>query len=222
LRRERVVYEGETYRLPVPGGPGKALKLTVHPVREEIPVYLASVGPKNLELTGEIADGWLAIFFSPEHASESMPHIAAGRAKVGKTMDGFDVVPTIPLVVGEDWRTCADAVRGYAALYVGGMGSREKNFYNSMAVRMGYADAAAEVQNRYLAKDYAGAMAALPVDFLDAIALLGPKERIADKIQALAQVGVTTLTVGAMGGDVTSGVAALRTAVDAVEAAGVA
>jgi hypothetical protein len=113
-------------------------------------------------------------------------------------------------------------VRGYAALYVGGMGSREKNFYNSMAVRMGYADAAAEVQNRYLAKDYAGAMAALPVDFLDAIALLGPKERIADKIQALAQVGVTTLTVGAMGGDVTSGVAALRTAVDAVEAAGVA
>ena len=222
LRRERVTYQGETYQLPLPDGPGKALKLTVHPVREEIPVYLASVGPKNLELTGEIADGWLAIFFSPEHADASLPHIVAGREKAGKTMDGFEVVPTIPLVVGEDWRTCADAVRGYAALYVGGMGSREKNFYNAMAVRMGYADAAAQVQDRYLAKDYAGAMAALPVEFLDSIALLGPKERIADRMQALAQVGVTTLTVSSMAGGVEAGVAALRTAVDAVEAAGLA
>src|SRR5439155_19726296 len=89
LRRERVAYDGKHFVQPLPNGPGKALKLTVHPVREEIPIYLASIGPKNLELTGEIADGWLAIFFSPEHAAESLAHIKAGREKAGKTMDGF-------------------------------------------------------------------------------------------------------------------------------------
>lgn len=221
LRRERVEYHGATYELPLPDGPGKALKLTVHPVRDRIPVYLASVGPKNLELTGEIADGWLAIFFSPEHSGQSLAQIAAGRAKVGATMDGFDVVPTTPLVIGDDWRTCADSIRGYAALYVGGMGSREKNFYNDLACRMGFEEAAAEVQNRYLAKDYQGAMAALPVEFLDATALLGPKERIRDKMQALAEVGVTTLTVSPMTGDTASGLASLRTAAEALDAAGV-
>ena len=222
LRRERVEYHGATYELPLPDGPGKALKLTVHPVRETIPIYLASVGPKNLELTGEIADGWLAIFFSPDHAGTSLAQIAAGREKVGKTMDGFDVVPTIPLVVGDDWRACADVVRGYAALYVGGMGSREKNFYNDLACRMGFEQAAAEVQNRYLAKDYAGAMAALPVEFLDATSLLGPVDRIADGMQALAGAGVTTLTVSPMHFDLELNVAALRAAAEALDKSGVA
>ncbi|MGZ4639403.1 MAG: LLM class flavin-dependent oxidoreductase, partial [Actinomycetes bacterium] len=125
LARETVRHEGEFWTLPLPDGPGKALRLTVHPARENIPVYLAAIGPKNLELAGEIADGWLAIFFAPEHSGELMGHIGAGRSKAGKTLAGFDVVPTVPVVVGADLEACAAPLRHYAALYVGGMGSRE-------------------------------------------------------------------------------------------------
>lgn len=134
-------------------------------------------------------------------------------------MDGFDVVPTVPLVVGDDWRACADAVRGYAALYLGGMGSREKNFYNQLACRMGFAAEAAEVQEKYLTRDRAGAMAAVPLEFLDATSLLGPKERIAEKMTQFAEAGVTTLSVSSFSPDPG---AALRTAVEALELAGVA
>ncbi|GAA0221991.1 LLM class F420-dependent oxidoreductase [Saccharothrix mutabilis subsp. mutabilis] len=221
LRREKLRYDGEHYRLPLPDGPGKALTLTVHPVREHIPIYLASVGPKNLELTGEIADGWLGVFFSPEHSAASLDALRAGRAKAGRTMEGFDVVPTVPLVVGEDWRACADTVRPYAALYVGGMGSREKNFYNALAVRMGFAAEAAEVQEKYLARDYQGAMAALPVEFLDSTSLLGTRERIAERMKAYAEAGVTTLTLSPMLQDLEQGIAALRTATEALDLAGV-
>ncbi|GAA4409777.1 LLM class F420-dependent oxidoreductase [Actinokineospora soli] len=221
LRRERVSYDGQHFTLPLPGGPGKPLKLTVHPVREEIPIYLASIGPKNLELTGEIADGWLAIFYSPEHGRESLERIAAGRAKVGKSLDGFDVVPTVPLVVQDDWEAAADTVRPYAALYVGGMGSREQNFYNNLACRMGFEAEAARVQDLYLAKDYAGAAAAVPVGFVDQTSLLGPKERIAEKMQALAESGVTTLTVSPILQDLERSLAALRVAAEALDLAGV-
>ena len=221
LSRQKVRYEGQHYVLPLPDGPGKALQLTVHPVREHIPTYLAAVGPKNLELAGELFDGWLAIFYSPDYAKESLRHIADGRAKVGKTMDGFDVVPSMPIVVGDDPRACADPIRWYAALYVGGMGSREKNFYNQLAVRMGYEEAAKEIQDRYLARDYDGAGAAVPFDFLDATALLGSKGRIADKMQVLAASGVTTLTVTPSNGGMEEKKAALRTAVEALELSGV-
>ncbi|MEU5694547.1 LLM class F420-dependent oxidoreductase [Actinosynnema sp. NPDC020468] len=221
LRRDRLRYAGEHYVLPLPDGPGKALTLTVHPVRAEIPVYLASVGPRNVELTGEIADGWLGVFHSPEHSGESLAQLAKGRAKVGKTLDGFDVVPTVPLSVGDDWRACADAVRPYAALYVGGMGSREKNFYNDLAVRMGFAEEAALVQDRYLARDHAGAIVAVPTDFVDATSLLGPRERLAEKMVAYAESGVTTLTLLPMLQDLAHGVAALRTATEALELSGV-
>ncbi|RLK58650.1 LLM class F420-dependent oxidoreductase [Actinokineospora cianjurensis] len=221
LRRERVDYQGAHFVQPLPDGPGKALKLTVHPVRDQIPIYLASIGPKNLELTGEIADGWLAIFYSPEHGRESLELIAKGRAKSGKTLEGFDVVPTTPLVVEDDWRVAADTVRPYAALYVGGMGSREQNFYNNLACRMGYEAEAAECQDRYLARDYAGAAAAVPLGFIDSTSLLGPKERIAEKMQALAESGVTTLTVSPILQDSERSKAALRVAVDALDLAGV-
>ncbi|HEY0494354.1 MAG TPA: LLM class F420-dependent oxidoreductase [Kutzneria sp.] len=222
LKREKLRYEGKHYTLPLPDGPGKALTLTVHPVREQIPIYLAAVGPKNLELAGEIADGWLAVFYSAEFASESLAQVAAGRSKVGKTLEGFDVVPTAPLVVGDDWKTAADQVRPYAALYVGGMGSRDKNFYNNLACRMGFEGQAAEVQEKYLARDYAGALAALPVEFLDATSLLGPVERIADSMQALAGAGVTTLTVSPMHFDLDLNVQALRAAAEALDKSGVA
>ena len=220
LRREKVKYQGKHYVLPLPDGPGKALQLTVHPVRDHIPTYLASVGPKNLELTGECFDGWLAIFYSPEHAKESMSHIEAGRAKVGKTMEGFDVVPSMPMIVGDDQRACADTIRWYAALYIGGMGSREKNFYNALAVRMGYEAAAKEVQDLYLDRKYDEAAAAVPFEFLEQTALLGTKEQIAEKMQALAASGVTTLTITPGGGSPEEQKAGLRTAVEALELSG--
>jgi F420-dependent oxidoreductase-like protein len=221
LRRERVSYAGKHFTLPLPDGPGKPLKLIVHPVRAEIPIYLASIGPKNLELTGEIADGWLAIFFSPEHAGEQLERIAKGREKVGKTLEGFDVVPTTPLIVDDEWELAAESVRPYAALYIGGMGSREQNFYNNLACRMGYEAEAAECQDLYLAKDYAGAAAKVPLGFIDSTSLLGPRERITEKLQALAEAGVTTLSVSVALQDLERGMAALRVAAEALDKAGV-
>ena len=220
LTRERLTAPGPHYPLPLPDGPGKALKLIVYPVRERIPIYLAAVGPKNLELTGEIADGWLAVFFSPEHASEHLDALTAGRAKAGLSMDGFDVVPTVPVSVGADVAACADPVRPYAALYVGGMGSREQNFYNALARRYGFDEAAQEVQDRYLARDYAGAMAAVPFEFVDQTSLLGPKERIAERLAAFAKAGVTTLSVVPAAGSVEERLATLRTVAEALDLSG--
>src|SRR5688572_19652425 len=128
LARETVTYQGEHYTLPLPDGPGKALKLSFRPPRTDIPIYLAAVGPRNLELAGEIADGWLAIFFDPAMGDELLAPLAKGRAKVGKDLSGFDVVPGVPVVFGDDPEMCGELVRYYAALYIGGMGSREKNF----------------------------------------------------------------------------------------------
>lgn len=221
LRHERVRYQGDHFRLPLPDGPGKALPLAVVPVRERIPVYLASLGPKNLELTGEIADGWLGLFFSPEHGGDSLAKIRAGRAKIGATLDGFDVVATAPIAVGDDWRSAADQARPYTAGFIGGAGSREKNFYHDLVCRMGYAAEAAEVRDRYLTMDYGGAMGAIPLGFLDATSLLGSKERIADRMRALAEAGVTTLTVSPMTQDLTLDKAALRVAAEALDLAGV-
>jgi F420-dependent oxidoreductase-like protein len=221
LSRQKVRYEGQHYVLPLPDGPGKALQLTVHPVREHIPMYLAAVGPKNLELSGELFDGWLAIFYSAELAKDQLASIEAGRAKVGKTLEGFDVVPTVPIVVGDDPRACADPIRWYASLYVGGMGSREKNFYNQLAVRMGFEEAAKQIQDLYLSRDYEGAAQAVPFEFLDRTALLGSKERIADRMVELAESGVTTLTLSPSSGGIEERTATLRTAVEALERAGV-
>lgn len=222
LAREKVSFQGEFFTLPLPDGPGKALTLTVHPVRETIPVYLAAIGPKNLELTGEIADGWLAIFFSPENAAEIMAPLVAGREAAGKTMEGFDVVPTVPVVIGDDPVACADAIRFYSALYVGGMGSREKNFYNQLACRMGYEDAAIEIQEKYMARDYDGAMAAVPFEFMDRTSLLGPRDRVRDRLAAYADAGVTTLTVATYAGTLDERIGTLRTMVEVLDEAGLA
>ena len=222
LAREKVAFEGEFFTLPLPDGPGKALTLTVHPVRDNLPIYLAAIGPKNLELTGEIADGWLAIFFSPENADEIMAPLRAGREKAGKAMEGFDVVPTVPVVLGEDPAACADPIRFYSALYVGGMGSREKNFYNQLAVRMGYEQAAIEIQDKYMARDYDGAMAAVPFEFIDRTSLIGPPDRVRDRLSAFADAGVTTLTIATYAGDLDERIATLRTMVDVLEQSGLA
>jgi F420-dependent oxidoreductase-like protein len=221
LRREKLSYQGEHYVLPLPDGPGKALQLTVHPVREYIPMYLAAVGPKNLELAGELFDGWLGIFFSSEFGKEQLTQVEAGRAKVGKTLEGFDVAPSAPLIIGDDLQECADKIRWYAALYIGGMGSREKNFYNQLACRMGYEKEAAEIQDLYLAKKYDEAAAAVPFEFLEKTMVMGTKDQIADRMQELAAAGVTSLILTPVTSDVTEGKAWLRTAVEALEKSGV-
>jgi F420-dependent oxidoreductase-like protein len=217
LSRTTVVSDGPHYPLPLPDGPGKALKLTIAPVSDHIPIYLAAVGPRNLELAGELTDGWLAVFYSAEFAPEQLARIEAGRAKIGQSMAGFDVVPTLPLVVGDDPVRCADPVRAYAALYLGGMGSREQNFYNALAVRMGYADAAARVQDLFLDRRHREAMAAVPYEFIDATSLLGNAARIADRLQALAASGVTTCAVAPYGDTVEQKMAALTVAAEAIE-----
>lgn len=220
LARETVRYEGRHWQLPLPDGPGKALKLTVHPARDRIPVYLAAVGPKNLELAGEIADGWLAIFFAPEHAAESTDHLAAGRKRATQPDAPFDVVPTVPVVVGDDLGVCAAPLRHYAALYVGGMGSREQNFYNRLAARMGYEQAAAEVQDLYLARKHRDAAEAVPFEFIDRTSLIGPKERIRDRLPAYAEAGVTTLAVATYAPTLDERIATLRTMAEALDASG--
>jgi F420-dependent oxidoreductase-like protein len=222
LSRQTVAYEGGHYRLPLPDGPGKPLKLTIAPVSDHIPTYLAAVGPRNIELAGELADGWLAIFFAPELAAEPLAALHAGRNKAGRTMAGFDIVPTVPLVVGADPRACADPVRAYAALYVGGMGSRRQNFYNALAVRMGFAEAAATVQDLFLSGRQRDARAAVPFDFLDKTSLLGDRDRIADRLRVLAEAGVTTCSVVPYGTSVEEKLNAMTVAAEALELAGVA
>jgi len=222
LARKPVAYDGEHYTLPLPDGPGKALRLGFHPPRASIPIYLAAVGPKNLELAGEIADGWLAIFFAPDAAGEYLQHIERGRAKSGAGLTGFDVAPSVPLVVGDDLAACADAIRPYAALYVGGMGSREQNFYNQLAVRMGYSDAAKTVQDLYLDKKLRDAAAAVPQEFIERTSILGNKIQITERLRQYAAAGVGTLSVSPYVGDLESGIANLRALADAYAESGVA
>jgi F420-dependent oxidoreductase-like protein len=226
IARKPVEYAGAHYTLPLPDGPGKVLRLGFHPPRERIPIYLAAVGPRNLELAGEIADGWLAIFFAPDAAADAMASVAAGRARAGRDLAGFDVVPSVPVVLGDDGSpagiaACAELVRWYAALYLGGMGSREQNFYNRLAVRMGYEAAAREVQDLYLARRQREAAAAVPLEFIDRTSLLGPKERIAERLREYAAAGVTTLSVHPFVADADAGVQTLRTVAEALDLAGV-
>jgi F420-dependent oxidoreductase-like protein len=221
IARKPVAYAGEHYTLPLPDGPGKALKLGFHPPRESVPIYLAAVGPKNLELAGEIADGWLAVFFAPDAAGEYLQHIERGRAKLGAGLTGFDVAPTVPVVLGDDLSACADVIRPYAALYVGGMGSREQNFYNQLAIRMGYADAAAEVQNLYLDGRKAEAMEAVPQEFIERTSIIGNKIQITERIRQYAAAGVGTLSISPFVADIDTGLTTLRTIAEAFEAAGV-
>nr|WP_202897625.1 LLM class F420-dependent oxidoreductase [Actinopolymorpha pittospori] len=233
LRRERLEFAGEHYTLPLPDGPGKALRLAARPPRADLPVYLAAVGPRNLELTGEIADGWLGVFVAPEFLPDTLAHLRKGRerARAGGAggaggaagsadLTGFDVVASAPVVVGPDVEACADQVRGFAALYLGGMGSRRMNFYNALAVRMGYAEEAARVQDLYLARQHRDAAAAVPLDFVDTTSLLGPADRIAERIRAYADAGVTTLAVLPFGTTTDDRIATLQTMADAFAASG--
>jgi F420-dependent oxidoreductase-like protein len=193
LERRRVTYQGETMELPLPGGPGKALKLTIGPAQPRLPVYLAAMGPKNLALAGELADGWLGFLFAPEHAATFRGHLAAGAARAGRDLDGFDVAPVVQAHVADDPAAARDAMRPFLALYIGGMGSRERNFYTEQAARYGFEQAARTVQDHYLAGDRPKAMAALPDELIDLVTLCGPPGRVRDRLAAHREAGVGTL-----------------------------
>src|SRR5271170_6057305 len=176
LARERVSYRGETLELPLPDGPGKALKLTISPVQERIPIYLAAIGPKNTALAGEIADGWIPTLFSPEHVSELRPLLEEGAARSGKSLENFDMAPTVQVFVTDDLQAARAGMRPFIALYVGGMGSRKQNFYNQLVSRYGFEAEAAVIQDLYLAGKREEAMAAIPDALIDSVSLCGPPD----------------------------------------------
>ncbi len=203
LTRERLVYDGEHYKLPLPDGPGKPLKLTIGPVQERIPVYIASIGPKNVQLTGEIADGWLPIFFSPEYVGDARELLEEGAARSGRTLDdSFDIAPTVNVCIDDDVDRARDQMRHFIALYVGGMGSRERNFYNTLVQRYGFADAAKEVQDLYLDGKKDEAAAAVPPELIDMITLVGPADRVRERLAVYRDAGVGTMIVSPVSFDV--------------------
>jgi F420-dependent oxidoreductase-like protein len=195
LAREKIEFHGETLELPLPDGPGKALKLTIRPVQERIPIFLAVLGPKNVALAGEIADGWLPVFFSPEHTAALRGPLQEGAARAGRSLDGFRICPSVNVMVSDDLEGARNAMRPILGLYVGGMGSREQNFYNRLMVAYGFERAAEEVQELYLAGRKTEAMFALPDDFIDLVTIVGPRERVQAKIRAFRDAGVDTLIV---------------------------
>ena len=201
LARERVEFQGNQYELPLPDGPGKALKLMIAPVQERIPIYIAAIGPKNTQLTGEIADGWIPTFFSPEHVGEMRKLLEEGAARAGNGKaidDSFDIAPTVNVAIDDDIEKARDALRPVLALYVGGMGSRKQNFYNKLVQRYGFEDAAREVQDLYLEGKKDEAAAALPGELIDKVSLAGPPERIKERLELYRDAGVGTLMITPM------------------------
>ena len=201
LARERLEYHGDTYELPIPDGPGKALKLMISPVQERIPIYIAAIGPKNTQLTGEIADGWIPTFFSPEYMKDARALLEEGAARRnggGGLPDGFDIAPMVSIAVDDDIDRARDVMRPLLALYVGGMGSREKNFYNQLVSRYGFEEAAKEVQDLYLDGKKDEAAAALPADLIDQTTLCGPADRIRERLDVYREAGVGTLMFSPM------------------------
>jgi F420-dependent oxidoreductase-like protein len=195
LARERVEFHGESIDLPLPDGPGKALKLTIAPVQERIPIYLAAIGPKNTALAGEIADGWIPTLFSPEHVSELRPLLEEGAARSGKSLDDFDIAPTVSLCITDDLEGARNTMRPFVALYVGGMGSRKQNFYNQLVQRYGYEDEAKTIQDLYLEGKRDEAMAAIPDSLIDTVSLCGPKDVVRERLGVYRDAGVGTLGV---------------------------
>jgi len=202
LRREQPVeFHGEEYDLPYTGagatGLGKPLKSILHG-RADLPIYTAAISPAGVKTAAEVADGFFPIWMSPEKWSVFAPHVEAGFKKAGggKSLANFDVAPFVTCIVGDDLEKCRNAVKPMLALYIGGMGARDKNFYNDYAKRLGYEEAAVKIQNAFLAGDRSGAMAAVPDALVDEVSLIGSKERIRDRIAAWKASPVGTLCLG--------------------------
>lgn len=200
-REAPLIHDGDHYQIPYQGadatGLGKPLKSILHG-RRDLPIYLAAIGPKNVELSAEIADGWLPIIFSPAHYAEAYAaQVEAGFAKAGggKSLASFDIAPSVPVVLGDNVDACRASVKPFLALYIGGMGARGRNFYHDLACRYGFQEAADRVQDLYLAGQKNEASAAIPDELVDAVALCGPKARIAERLEAWHASPITTLNM---------------------------
>nr|WP_062342703.1 LLM class F420-dependent oxidoreductase [Herbidospora sakaeratensis] len=201
-KRERLEYQGKHYTMPLQGGTGlgKPLKLINAPVRDRIPIVVAAIGPKNVELAAELAEGWLPIFYMPEKAADVWgPSLAAGAAKRDPELGGLDVVATAHLAIGDDVAGFLEFGRPMAALYIGGMGAKGKNFYNDLAVRYGYEQEAAEIQDLYLAGRKDEAAAKVPHELLEKMSLIGSEGFVRDRLAAMKDSGVTTVNVTPVG-----------------------
>jgi len=199
-RKGPVTSDGPHYPLPLENGTGlgKPLKASIHPLREDIPIYLAAEGPKNIALAGELCDGWLALFYSPHHDDFYRESLGEGLARPGarRTIEEFEVAATVPLLVTDDVETVADTLRPMYALYFGGMGARETNFHANVPIRMGYEREVAKIQDLYLAGHKDEAAAAVPTKLIEQLALVGSKDKIRDQLEAWRESIVTTLLIG--------------------------
>ncbi len=191
LARERLNYEGEIFRLPM------GLKLITHPVRGSIPIYLATLTPKGIELAAAKADGWLPVFFSPAHFDRVIkPELEVGAVKAGRSLDELTICVFQPVVVTRDRQGGRDSVRPHLALYIGGMGSREKNYYNQLFRRYGWEDEARHIQDLYLERRRDEAMAAITNEMIDAVTIIGPADECRERLAELEQVGVGEVAIG--------------------------
>lgn len=228
LARQPLTHDGPHLPLPPPGYSGPALRLAQPAPRADLPLYLAALGPRNVELAGEVADGWLPVFFSPEHPGEAMERLAAGRARSSRPDGGapFDVSPSVPLVVTgagqarEDVDQALGRLRAHTALYLGGMGSRTLNVYAAAATRMGFGEAAASVQDLYLQRRQREAAAAVPDALLATTALVGDRDHLAGRLRAYAGAGVSTVSVMPMAAEPAAAAQAVATAAAALADAG--
>jgi len=198
--RERLEYDGKYYKIPLPAdrgtGLGKSLKLINHPVRERIPVLLAALGPKNVELTAEIAEGWQPIFFNPEKAQDVWgTALEKGYAKRDPALGPLEIFAGPALAIGENVDHLLEWVKPHLALYIGGMGAKSKNFYHELATRYGYGAEADRIQDLYLSGKKDEAARAIPDDLVRSISLIGPAGYVKERIAAFAEAGVTTINV---------------------------
>ncbi|MET4432992.1 LLM class F420-dependent oxidoreductase [Mycolicibacterium sp. 624] len=205
-RREDVNYDGKYYQLPLPAdrgtGLGKPLHLINHPVRERIPIAIAALGPKNVELTAEIAEGWQPLFFYPERADSVWGDaLRAGLAKRDPALGPLDVMVSASLAIGDDVEDRLAWAKPQLALYIGGMGARGKNFYHNLATRYGYGEVADRIQDLFLAGKKNEAIAAVPDDLVRNVSLIGPRGFVKERLAAYAEAGVTTMLVHPMGAD---------------------
>jgi len=214
-RRERVSYDGQAYHLPLPDGQGtglgKPLKLITRPVRERIPIYVAALGPKNVAMTAEVADGWLPAFFDPAKAKDVWgDDLAAGAAKRSPDLGPLDVAISGMVAVGEDAAMLRDLARPLLALYIGGMGARGRNFYNDLACRYGYEAEAKEVQDLYLDGKKDEAARAVPAELVEATTLCGPEGYIRERLAAHKEAGVTVMNLTPVATDIPALVGQLK------------
>jgi F420-dependent oxidoreductase-like protein len=214
-RRKELTYNGRVFTLPLPAeqgtGLGKPLKILTHPVRDRIPIYLASLGERSVELTAELAEGWLPIFFVPEKADSIWgPALRRGLAKRLPELGPLEVVAGGPLAIGEGLEHLREAERPHLALYVGGMGARSKNFYNELIGRYGFEREAAQIQDLYLAGKKREAEALVPASLLESLSLIGPEGYVKDRIAAFKAAGVTLLDVQPIGPDPIGDVARVK------------